>query len=478
MSRADAWDTWRLVVMTLGAALAAGACGGGSELASPPAKDSGAPQDADVAEHIEEDVAEAAPPCVPKTCEQLGASCGSAPDGCGGKVECGACQEGASCGGGGVNVCGTNTCTPRTCTQLGASCGYVSDTCGVALNCGHCPAPQTCGGGGIAHQCGCHAKTCGELEATCGTVPDGCEGTVECGACPQGQSCGAGNRCADGDCSPRSCAQLGASCGLVSDGCGKVIDCGACAAPGVCGGLGVSNQCGCLAKTCGQLEASCGTAADGCQSQLECGTCPAGTECGAGSVPNQCSVPEVQCGKVQGWKVPGKAASVVISSNTSSSSSWYVYPSGSAAGVAAALGAQDDARAVGDVSASKDSKALQTTGYGFGIPAQATITGVAVRVLRATSGTVTNRDLHVRLLKAGTVVGDDKADTTTIWPLSSSGFGWKEYGAEGDTWGASWTPADINASGFGFELATHNNYSGGAATAYIDVAEIRVFYCE
>jgi len=214
----------------------------------------------------------------------------------------------------------------------------------------------------------------------------------------------------------------------VSDGCGKVIDCGACAAPEVCGGLGVGNQCGCLAKTCGQLEASCGAIDDGCQTQLECGTCPAGTECGAGSVPNQCSVPSVQCGKVQGWKVPGKAASVVVSGNTGSSSSWYVYPSGSAASVVAALGAQDDARAVSDVFPSQDSQALQTTGYGFGIPAQATITGIAVRVLRATSGTVTNRDLSVKLMKAGSAVASNKADTGKIWPLVSSGFGWKEYG--------------------------------------------------
>ncbi|PKN29725.1 MAG: tryptophan synthase alpha chain, partial [Deltaproteobacteria bacterium HGW-Deltaproteobacteria-20] len=116
------------------------------------------------------------PSCVPKTCDQLGAECGSVPDGCGGKVSCGTCAGGETCGGGGPNLCGTAACRPKSCPALGASCGYVSDGCSEAIDCGGCPVPETCGGGGKANQCGCSPRTCGQLGASCGKAPDGCGG--------------------------------------------------------------------------------------------------------------------------------------------------------------------------------------------------------------------------------------------------------------------------------------------------------------
>jgi hypothetical protein len=43
-------------------------------------------------------------------------------------------------------------CGPKTCKELGRSCGPASDGCGVELDCGECPAGQTCGLDGT---CGC-----------------------------------------------------------------------------------------------------------------------------------------------------------------------------------------------------------------------------------------------------------------------------------------------------------------------------------
>lgn len=115
--------------------------------------------------------------CAPKTCAQLEAVCGSAPDTCGGKVECGDCAIGQTCGGAGVNKCGTNACTPKTCAQIGASCGYVSDQCSLAVDCGTCPSGQTCGGGGVPNQCGSGESSCsmtlGEVSKDT-TIPAGC----------------------------------------------------------------------------------------------------------------------------------------------------------------------------------------------------------------------------------------------------------------------------------------------------------------
>ena len=74
-------------------------------------------------------------PCIPGTCEDLGAECGDALDGCGEVLSCGACPGIEQCGGGGPNRCGPDPCTPRTCD---GRCGSVSDGCGEVLDCGAC----------------------------------------------------------------------------------------------------------------------------------------------------------------------------------------------------------------------------------------------------------------------------------------------------------------------------------------------------
>jgi len=262
--------------------LLAGCQDEGSSAALPPGPSDGGSADV---------VGDAAAPCQAATCASLGATCGSAPDGCGGKVQCGTCTDGLRCGGDGPNRCGTANCAPKTCSQLGASCGFVSDGCAVALDCGTCAPPLSCGGGGVEGQCGCERKTCGQLGAECGTVPDGCEGTVSCGACAAGLTCGAGgpNRCGTGSCTPRTCTQQGATCGWLSDGCADVLDCGDCDGFAVCGGGGQLNQCGCTPKTCMQLGFACGVVADACGGSLDCGSCPPGSTCGGSGVPGLCS---------------------------------------------------------------------------------------------------------------------------------------------------------------------------------------------
>jgi hypothetical protein len=234
--------------------------------------------------------AEAGTGCVPKNCEQIGATCGSAPDGCGHKLECGSCPSGQQCGGGGVNKCGNTVCTPKSCLEVGAACGWASDQCGMALDCGGCAPPLACGAAGKPNECGCEPKTCGALGAACGTAPDTCGGSVECGTCPAGETCGGGgaaNTCGTGSCVAKTCAEAGAACGVASDGCSKVISCGACPAGETCGGGGEANQCGCTPKSCEQLQADCGELDTGCGT-VDCGTCAAGDTCGSGGTANQC----------------------------------------------------------------------------------------------------------------------------------------------------------------------------------------------
>jgi len=249
-----------------------------------------APSKHDAGQEAADDTASSFPDsCVPTTCEEQNAQCGTLPDGCGATIDCGECESGLVCGGAGPYRCGTKACIPKTCLQKDAQCGWISDDCSQAIDCGGCMEPQTCGANHEPNVCGCSPKTCIQLGLQCGKALDGCGGTIDCGTCAQGQHCGGGgpNLCGVGECQPKSCAQLGISCGLASDGCNSVVSCGDCEKPLVCGGGGISNECGCTPKTCAQLGASCGTIQTGCGEE-NCGSCTPPETCGGGGIENQC----------------------------------------------------------------------------------------------------------------------------------------------------------------------------------------------
>jgi len=119
----------------------------------------------------------------PSKCEDLNANCGFVSDTiCGGLVQCGDCPTGQFCGGDGPSRCGTNgaggdggacsgpdcmNCVPKTCDDLGYTCGPAGDTCGGKLDCGPNTCPilgWTCGGGTTPGQCGC--------KGACEAIPD------------------------------------------------------------------------------------------------------------------------------------------------------------------------------------------------------------------------------------------------------------------------------------------------------------------
>ena len=146
--------------------------------------------------------------CMPKTCEELGYNCGFTGDGCGNAIQCGACKAPEFCGGGGPSVCGgssqsgdtgTMGCVPTTCFHLGYDCGVAGDGCGNILQCGTCEGGESCGGGGI-NTCGgtsthsgdgstCVPQTCAGLGFNCGAASDGCGGTLQCGTCTAPETC-------------------------------------------------------------------------------------------------------------------------------------------------------------------------------------------------------------------------------------------------------------------------------------------------
>jgi len=76
-------------------------------------------------------------------------------------------------------------------------------------------------------------------------------------------------------------------------------------------------------------------------------------------------------------------------------------------------------------------------------------------------GTTTVADNVIRLVVDGTVVGDNKADTTTDWSYTEDVF---PYGGDTILWGLTPSVAEINAVDFGVVLSV---YQGTAITYYL-----------
>ena len=118
---------------------------------------------------------------------------------------------------------------------------------------------------------------------------------------------------------------------------------------------------------------------------------------------------------------------------------------------------------------------LEGNNYGFAIPVDATINGIVVTIGRHESGTrpdyIDVRDSTVKLLKAGVLIGNNKAATGTEWPTDAATPA--IYGTTADLWGTTWTPAEINANNFGVALSV---VSGVNRIAYVDYMKISVTY--
>jgi hypothetical protein len=67
-------------------------------------------------------------------------------------ANCGSC--GNACGTGTSCVGGTCVCVPTTCAARNWNCGTAPDGCGGTLDCGTCTSGLTCGGGGVGNRCG------------------------------------------------------------------------------------------------------------------------------------------------------------------------------------------------------------------------------------------------------------------------------------------------------------------------------------
>jgi subtilisin family serine protease len=198
--------------------------------------------------------------CVPTTCADAGATCGTIVDGCGGTVECASCPAG--------DTCYHEQCCPAVaavCASQGRACGQTWDECrGTTIDCGGCSSGQSCTyWGTCCVTTACDGRSCGfAYDYACGLY-------LECGAgCPDGQECNSSGAC----CTPtRACDQQ--SCGYIDDGCGNTIYCG-CDYPQECSWQ--TSTCCTPTVSCDQVR--CGSVDDGCGNYLYCG-CDYPAEC-------------------------------------------------------------------------------------------------------------------------------------------------------------------------------------------------------
>jgi hypothetical protein len=110
------------------------------------------------------------------------------------------------------------------------------------------------------------------------------------------------------------------------------------------------------------------------------------------------------------------------------------------------------------------------TNFGFAIPTDATIDGIVLELYRRASSSSGVQDYSVRLYKAGTLTGDDKA-SASYWPTS---YATATYGSSSDLWGTTWSYSDINNSGFGVAISLYR----ATAQGDIDRVQLTVHYTE
>lgn len=131
-----------------------------------------------------------------------------------------------------------------------------------------------------------------------------------------------------------------------------------------------------------------------------------------------------------------------------------------------------------DTGSGPGSDHLKATNFGFAIDSGATINGIVVEVERKANsasgagGGARIMDEEIKLVKAGTIQTTNKSAGAT-WPLADT---YASFGGAADLWSGTWTPSDINNSGFGAAIKAVGNRGDETETGYVDHIRITVYY--
>jgi len=120
----------------------------------------------------------------------------------------------------------------------------------------------------------------------------------------------------------------------------------------------------------------------------------------------------------------------------------------------------------------KESYYLDCQTFGFAIPSGATIDGITVSARGKSTSAIVGSDARVQMMKAGVLAGTEKTPSTT-WGTTENTH---TFGAVNDLWGTTWTPAQINAAGFGVSYVCSDGGSSSGCTVSIDYIDITITY--
>ncbi len=111
-----------------------------------------------------------------------------------------------------------------------------------------------------------------------------------------------------------------------------------------------------------------------------------------------------------------------------------------------------------------NSSNLYGSGHGFSIPTGATIDGIKVELFDDTPSPG-----YLYVTKNGTAATGET--------IRSNGFGaWVEYGGATSLWATTWTPAEVNATTFGFFIYSYSTSPSGNVTSSVDAGRVTVYY--
>ena len=118
---------------------------------------------------------------------------------------------------------------------------------------------------------------------------------------------------------------------------------------------------------------------------------------------------------------------------------------------------------------------LKATNFGFSIPTGATINGIKVEIQGYTTSDGGSYTQVNRLLKNNSVAGSTPSPNNQL-PVNSAAY--VTQGGATSLWGTTWTPDDINNSGFGYATYKQLLGIGTYYNTYIDHIRITVYYTE
>ncbi len=117
---------------------------------------------------------------------------------------------------------------------------------------------------------------------------------------------------------------------------------------------------------------------------------------------------------------------------------------------------------------------LFASSFGFSIPAGKVILGVEARYYwKRLAGGPAWSDTTVKLVIGGAVAGNNKGGGVSDL---GGAYYWQGYGGAADTWGASPTLAQVNASNFGVACSLSTPGAASNVIAQIDTVQMRVTY--